>query len=719
MNHLKGETSPYLLQHIDNPVDWHPWGDNAFNLAKTEDKPILLSVGYSACHWCHVMAHESFEDSSTAEFMNKHFINVKVDREERPDIDAIYMQALTSLTGSGGWPMTVFLTPDKDPFYAGTYFPKERRNSMPAFLEVLESIHKSWEQERAKTVASAEQITSALKAVQSYKQEASPLIEAGPKPANTAEGASAGFAQHQSALLALKASQDPAWGGFGNAPKFPQVMALEYLLLGSGDDDLAMLVKTSLDAMASGGIYDHLGGGFSRYSTDIFWLVPHFEKMLYDNALLIRLYLHGWLYTKKARYRQVVQECVEYICRDLYGSDSGGFFSAEDADSASAETGESKEGEFYVWKHSEFMSALESSANNNSGNNNSGKANLGDLAANWYGLSEAGNFEGRNILYRRQRGDLIRPPQIETARQILYAEREKRSRPLRDEKILTEWNGLAISALAEAGFYLNKNEWTDIAEKAGEFLWTNLRRKDGRWLRSFMGKKAGKADARHLACSSDYAQVLEAFIQLYFSSANSIWLQRAQETADNMLELFWDSSEGGFFTTGKDATDLIYRHKNISDHTLPSANSTAALALMRLSALTGIAKYEKYADEILDLCAELAYRHPLAFGNLLCALLIKEMGMVQIVIPGKNEEYLNQLRRHYVPNAVYAWGEKDSSPVWGNSLMWEGKQANCAYICRDFNCLEPATTQEKFGAQLAELSQELKSGLFQNMDATG
>ncbi|MDP1806315.1 MAG: thioredoxin domain-containing protein, partial [Acidimicrobiales bacterium] len=476
MNRLADETSPYLQQHKDNPVDWFPWGDEAFERARAEDKPILLSVGYAACHWCHVMAHESFEDGATAEVMNRLFVNVKVDREERPDVDAIYMEAVQALSGHGGWPMTVFLTPDGRPFFGGTYFPKTARQGLPSFVEVCEAMSAVWKDRRDDVLTQASELTTALGRSSQIASTGEPLP--GPETMTAARNS-------------LLQRFDNAWGGFGPAPKFPQPDLLELLLrtyLRDAEEDTFGMVTVTLDAMAAGGMYDHLGGGFARYSTDVRWLVPHFEKMLTDQGLLIPVYLHAWQVTGEDRFLQVLSETIDYVRRDLRHPD-GGFFSSEDADS------EGVEGKFYVWSEDEIRSLTGSSA---------------DEAIAWWGVTAGGNFEGANILHRPVRGELARSAAVESARRILFEAREMRVRPGLDDKVLTEWNGLFIAALAEAGAAVGREDWLADARAGASFLLDNLRRPDGRWLRAWQGGKPG----RHLAFAADYAAVVDAFTRL-------------------------------------------------------------------------------------------------------------------------------------------------------------------------------------------------------------
>ena len=653
MNRLATEGSPYLRQHADNPVDWYPWGTEAFDEARRSGKPVLLSVGYSSCHWCHVMAHESFEDPATAERMNRLFVNVKVDREERPDVDSLYMEAVTSLTGHGGWPMTVFLTPEGEPFFAGTYFPPTSRQGMPSFSDVLQRVHEAWADRRSDVQDQARRITEALD-----RSARLPLASGGGPPEGEILARAA---------AALRPQYDAAWGGFGHAPKFPQAMTLEALLRhwrNAGDDDVLAMVVNSLDCMASGGIYDHLGGGFSRYATDQRWLVPHFEKMLYDNALLLGLYTRAWQATGKARYRRVVDETVGYLLRDLRLA-GGGFASAEDADS------EGVEGKFYVWSIDEIRSAAGDAA---------------EAAIDWYGATAEGNFEGANILWRPVRGDLLRPPEVEEARRALFETRSERVRPGLDDKVLTEWNGLAMSALAVAATATGNADWLAAAVACGEFVTANLRRPDGRWLRSWQAGDATRPPgARHLACAADYAAMLDAFCRLGEATGAARWIAEARRTADDLLELFWDPEGGGLLTCGRDAEPLVATPRDLFDNATPSANSAAALGLLRLGALAGASEYHERAEAILGLLGPLAGQHPSAFGNLLCALDLHAAGATEIVITGDRPDLTEVVHRQWLPNAVLAWGEPYDSPLWAQ------RPDGAAYVCRGYVCEAPTS----------------------------
>ncbi len=665
MNRLAAETSPYLRQHADNPVDWYAWGDEAFAAARAADRPILLSVGYSACHWCHVMAHESFEDPEVAALMNDLFVNVKVDREERPDVDAVYMEAVQATTGQGGWPMTVFLTPDGRPFFGGTYFPKETRHGMISFPDLCRRVDELWRTRRSDVDQQAGQLTGEL--------GRTALLE----PGDDVPGADTLAAAERQ----LVDQHDPAGGGFGGAPKFPQAMSLDLLVRllarggagGAPADAVRAVVETSLDAMASGGIDDHLGGGFARYSVDDRWLVPHFEKMLYDQALLTRAYLHAWQVTGHDRYRRVVEETVGYVLRDLRHPD-GGFYSAEDADS------EGEEGLFYVWTPDQVMAALD------------GDADLADEVMAFYGVTPEGNFEGRTILNRvRHRGDLDRPPQVEDARRRLFEARERRVRPGRDDKVLTEWNGLMLAALAEAAAATGRDDWLDAAVATGEFLLGSLRRDDGRWLRSWQAD----GGARHLAVAADLAALVDAFTRLAEATGEARWVAEAATTADALLDLFWDPARGGLFTTGTDAERLVARDKDLMDNATPSANSLAAVALVRLAALTGEARYRHHADQILRLAGPVAARHPLAFGHLLAAVDLAVHGVDEVVVAGDRSDLVGLVQRAYLPGAVLAWGERYDSPLWA------GRDDGRAYVCRGYTCQLPAADAATLADQLA------------------
>jgi uncharacterized protein YyaL (SSP411 family) len=645
MNRLSSETSPYLRQHRANPVDWYPWGAEAFAAAAESDKPILLSVGYSACHWCHVMAHESFEDPQVAEVMNQHFVNVKVDREERPDVDALYMEAVQAMTGRGGWPMTVFLTPDARPFYGGTYFPKTQ------FLQLLHAVDDVWRSRRDDVESNVDALMGALR-------RSSTLIPSTSLP---------GKQDLTTALTSLVSSFDTQWGGFGPAPKFPNAMNLELVMrmTNGGDEpeapDMMEVITTTLDAMASGGIYDHLGGGFARYSVDDRWLVPHFEKMLYDQALLARLYVHGWQLTGNPNWAQVVDETIEYALRDLRHAD-GGFYSAEDADS------EGVEGRFYVWTPEQFSRVLGSDA---------------EAAAEWYGLREDGNFEGATILNRMHaRGQLLRPAAVSSARSRLWTAREERVRLGKDDKVLCEWNGLMVATLAEAGAAFQRPDWLAAARDTAEFLLGALRGPSGRWYRSWQAD----AGPRHEAMAADHASLVDAFVRLAEATGQARWVEEAISVADALLDRFWDPIAGGVYTTPNDGETLVVRQKDILDSATPSANSMAAVALVRLAALTGEQRFSNHAERILALVADTVRRAPAAFGHLLAAVDLQSNGITEIVVVGERPDLVEAVQTRYLPRAVLAWGQPYASP------LWEHRSPGLAYVCEHYACQEPQTS---------------------------
>ncbi len=659
MNRLADQTSPYLRQHQHNPVDWYPWGSEGLARARAEDRPILLSVGYSACHWCHVMAHESFEDEATAALMNELYVCIKVDREERPDVDAIYMEAVQAITGSGGWPMTVFLTPDGRPFFGGTYFPR------PAFNDLLRRVAEVWRDRRDDLDTQADQLADAIRRGARLGRDG-----------GTGKGGGLSPDLLQGGYRALQVLYDPQWGGFGRAPKFPQPTMIELVLRAHAHNDspdtLAM-VTTTLDAMASGGIYDHLGGGFARYSTDPVWLVPHFEKMLYDNAQLARAYLHAWQVTGAPRYLQVVSETLGYLLRPPMRSSAGGIHSAEDADS------EGVEGRFYVWSEDEV------------------RAVGGQAALDWYGVTGTGNWEGVNILHRPVRGDLLRPPEVEEARQRLLAARDRRVRPGLDDKVITEWNAMAMAALAEAGAATGRTDWIDAAAEIATFLLGALRRPaDGRWLRAWQGGRPGA----NVAYSVDLAWLVEGFTRLAEATGKAEWLDAAREAADDLLRLFWDDDEGGLFTTGHDAERLIVRSKDTYDGATPSANSVAAIALLRLAALTGSEAYGRAAQRILDLMQPMLAGHPAAATNFLAAVDLLVAGITEVVVTGERPDLVGAVQRQYLPGAVLAWGEPNESP------LWEGRRGpdaeGKAFVCRNYACLAPVTEADALLSELAE-----------------
>ncbi len=669
-NRLADETSPYLRQHADNPVDWRPWGADAFAEARRRDVPVLLSIGYSACHWCHVMAHESFEDEATAEVVNNLFVTVKVDREERPDVDAVYMEATQAMTRSGGWPMTVFMTPEGEPFFCGTYFPPERHQGMPGFLDVCRAIDEAWRERRTEVVEQAGKLAEHLQRTLSAPPGANPV------PGREAVDA---------AVAGLLASHDDDLGGFGRAPKFPQPASVELLLrraAGPDDDGSALrAATTTLDAMAAGGIYDHLGGGFARYSVDARWLAPHFEKMLYDQALLVRCYLHAWQLTGAARHRQVLDETITYVLRDLRHP-GGGFYSAEDADS------EGEEGRFYLWTPDQIRAAL--------------GPDEAAAAIEWWGVTEAGNFEGHTILNRlHARGAIERPPLVQDCRVRLFDVRADRVRPGLDDKVLTEWNGLMLGALAEAAAATGNRTWLEAAVATGEFLCTRLRTSEGRWLRSWQGAHDDPDDpgrAHTDAFAADHAALVDGFTHLAEATGEARWIAVARATADVLLALFRDREGSGFFTTGADAEDLVARPKDLQDGATPSANSNAAWVLLRLAALTGEDSYRAAALEVLALLGPLVAEHGGAFAHLAAALDLHAVGATEVVVPGDAPHLVAEVHQRWLPTGVLAWGEAYPSP------LWEGRQEGQAYVCRDHVCQAPVGDVEALGAALDSAS---------------
>ncbi len=656
MNRLASETSPYLRQHRDNPVDWYPWGAEAFEAARDRNVPILLSVGYSACHWCHVMAHECFEDDEVAAAMNAAFVNVKVDREERPDVDAIYMDAVQALTGRGGWPMTVVMDADGRPFWGGTYFAK------PAFLKVIDAISDVWVNRRDE-----------------LEQNAKALVTAAGKSAETVpKGSIPELALVNTTLQRIATAFDSEWGGFGSAPKFPSTFHLELVLrafMTNGNADAKRVVVTTLDAMASGGIYDHIGGGFARYSTDREWLVPHFEKMLYDQALLVRVYRQAHSVLAAPHYRQVVEETIGYVLRDLRHPD-GGFYSAEDADSPD-EHGHGHEGLFHTWTPSEARAAL---------------AGFPDTeiaaALEWYDITDVGNFEGRSIPHRSaHRGELARPEPIERARRTLFAARETRQRPGLDDKILTEWNALFLWALADAAAAFQRDDWKAAAVANAEFLVRELRDDRGRWFRSWQAD--GDPRARHAALAADHAALVLAFQRLGEITGEARWVREALRTADTMLDWFWDPIQGGLYTTAEDAETMVVRQKDLLDNATPSANSLAAHGLMRLAALTGEQRYANHADRILQLLATVVEQQPAAVSNALLAIETHHRGIAELAVVGDVPDLVRTAQILWRPDVVMAWGEPFDSP------LWEARDDGFAYLCRNFTCERPVSEPEE------------------------
>ena len=647
-NRLAGETSPYLLQHKDNPVDWFPWGDEALGRARDEDKPILLSIGYSACHWCHVMERESFEDEQTAALMNARFVCIKLDREERTDLDAIYMEACMAMTGRGGWPLNAFLTPDQVPFYVGTYFPPDEDRGMPSWRRVLESVAHAWDVDRDEIRTGSEKIAPRL--------QGGALLE----PSDQVIDPS----RLDDAEAGLRSAYDAANGGFGGAPKFPPASAIEFLLR-RGEREMT---AHTLRAMAARGMYDQLGGGFARYSVDAQWLVPHFEKMLYDNALLARAYLHGWQVTGDELFRQVCEETLDWALREMRGPE-GGFYSALDADS------EGVEGRFYVWTPAELHEALGQDA---------------DAAIEYFGATEAGNFEGSNILTRGEHP----PERLAEIRERLYEVRAERVWPGLDDKRLTSWNALMIGALSEAGAVLERPEYLEAAAACADFVLRDLRDSEGRLLRSY---KDGQAKLN--AYLEDHAYLVEALLTLYEASFDPRWFAAARQTADAMVARFADDERGGFFETSADHERLVARRKDLEDNPIPAGNSSAAYGLLRLAALTGEHEYERRAVGVFRLLHEVAFKHPQAFAHLLQALDFHFAAVREVALVGADTRPLERVvRGRFRPHLVLAGGEEDGVPLLAGRTPVDGRPA--AYVCERFACQRPVTQPAELAALL-------------------
>ena len=675
-NRLAAESSPYLLQHANNPVDWRPWGPEALNQAVADDKPIFLSIGYSACHWCHVMAHESFENPAIAQVLNEHFINIKVDREERPDLDQLYIEAVQALTGRAGWPLSVFLTPEGEPFFGGTYWPPQSRGGMPGFEQVLQAVLGYWKNHRSDVLAQAAQLTQLLRNGHGAESSAGAGVELDQQPLVAAE-------------TALRGSFDATYGGFGSAPKFPPSMNLRVLLRRwrrHREAPLLDMVCTTLDRMADGGMYDQLGGGFHRYSVDAQWLVPHFEKMLYDNALLAATYVEAWQATGNDRYAQIAGETLDYVLREMTDP-QGGFHSAEDADSPGGE------GAFYVWTPAEIQSAL------------------GTVAAatfcRFYNVSHLGNFEGRNILNRPKtlaqaaailgRDPLGMEAELAESRQKLRAARAQRPRPLRDDKVLVSWNGLMIDALARAGAALDRPQYLDAAARAADFILDKMRDADGRLLHCWC-----RGQAKVAAFLDDYASLGNALVSLYETQFEPRWIEAAVALAEQMCAQFADTAGGGFFYTAADCQDLLARKKEIFDSPIPSATGLATLLLVRLGKLCDRRDFRDAAEASLKAGAIWMEQAPTSVGQMLLALDMVLGPTPEIVILGPADhqptaEALADLHGRFIPNKIIARhdGVDGQSPLL---TIFHGKEATppgpTVFVCRDHVCQPPVSGKD-------------------------
>ncbi len=665
-NRLGEETSPYLLQHADNPVDWYPWGEEAFETARQQDKPIFLSVGYSACHWCHVMAHESFENEAIAKSMNAHFVNIKVDREERPDVDEIYMNAVQLMTQQGGWPMSVFLTPDAEPFYGGTYFPPESRYGRPGFGQVLESIATTYREKREDVSRASGRMIEGLERLGRLSA--------------SEEGLESDLVER--AAVKLSQNVDDRFGGFGTQPKFPNTMNLDLLLrhhVHTGDTDVLNCVTLTLDRMATGGIYDQLGGGFHRYSVDHRWLVPHFEKMLYDNALLSRLYTRAYGVTRHALYERIAVETLVYVLREMT-SPQGSFYATQDADS------EGEEGKFFVWTLEEVEAVV-------------GSEEAGALCA-YYDVTPSGNFEGRNILNVPQDPESVAHSlgvdvtsllaTLDRGRNAMFDARSQRVAPDRDDKVLANWNGLMISAMAVAGRVFGHSRFDEAASKAARFILDEMRQDDGRLWHVYQDGRP-----RFNGYHDDYACVVNGLIDLYETTFERGWLEEAGDLVDVMVDQFWDDADGGFFYTGRDHEALIVRSKNPYDNATPSGNAVAATALLRLATLTGRSEWADLAESTVRLFLPFLREMPSGFGQMLMAADFVLKGPTELVCVGEPgdpdlETLVQTGWRTFVPNLVVARTSPDDGQalaITKDRVLVDGKAT--AYVCRDRVCSLP------------------------------
>jgi uncharacterized protein YyaL (SSP411 family) len=665
VNRLEAESSPYLRQHAGNPVDWFPWGEEAFAAARERDVPIFLSVGYASCHWCHVMAHESFEDDAVADVLNGAFVSVKVDREERPDIDAVYMEALLAVAGSGGWPMSVFLLPDGRPFFAGTYFPPDDGPGRPSFRTVLAAVTDLWAHHRDEVERQAGQLVDAVRAGVRAPVDGGPAGDPAPQADPVA-----------TAVADLARRFDETWGGFGGPPKFPQPLLIELCLVHawrSGDERSSAMALATLRALAGGGIHDHVRGGFARYATDRRWRVPHFEKMLYDQAGLTRAFLHGWLLTSDPDLRVALDGIVDYTLGDL-AVPGGGLASSEDADS------DGREGAFYTWTPAQVGEALD------------GEAGAATRAAcRFWGVTPEGDLDGASVLHRPPDEPLRGDAGIEASRHRLRAARERRPRPGLDDKVLLEWNAMFVGALAEAAAATGTARWGEAAVRLGEFLWRELRRpSDGRLLRTWQTDTG----ARQPAFAADHAWMVDCCTRLAELTGEARWLDRAVACADALLDHFADTDGGGFFTTPDDGDVLVVRPKDLADGALASANGAAAQALVRLGTLTGADRFLAAARRVVDLLSPVLASRPSAVPAVALAADLLASGTCEIVITGDRLDLVEVARTRWIPDGVLAWGEPQGTP------LWDGRSGDQAFVCRGGACQLPTADPVELAAQL-------------------
>ncbi|GJL80249.1 MAG: hypothetical protein NPINA01_32380 [Nitrospinaceae bacterium] len=687
-NRLIEETSPYLLQHAHNPVDWYPWGPEALEKARRENKPIFLSIGYSACHWCHVMAHESFEDEATAELMNQWFVNIKVDREERPDVDAVYMKALVELTGHGGWPLSIFLTPDQEPFYAGTYFPPSKKYNRPGFSEILQQVH--------------ERYTGKKDEIQSRVEKIMGRLSSSPSGKIGGDLPRLGLIDEVEAMLAGRF--DAENGGFGNGMKFPEPMIYTLLLRQwqrTGSQEALEMLDKSLTAMAEGGIYDHLAGGFHRYSTDREWIVPHFEKMLYDNGLVVKVFIEMFQATKQEIYKDTAMETLDFILREMTSPD-GAFFASMDADTAGGE------GEYYVWELKEVLNLL--------------GPEHAKIFARAYGITPSGKFEKKNVLHVKESMEKVSEGEgraifevqhiLKKGKQTLWEARKKRETPDTDEKIITAWNGLMITALSKGASVFGEQKYCEAASRSAKFIW------DHQWSEQGLLRIYKDGQSKIAGCLDDYAYFLEGLLALYEASFEFEWIEKARQVADKMVEEFWDETDGGFFMTGNSQEPLVARLKNAADEAIPSANAIAAYSFVQLSHLTGKKEYREKVEAMLKAFEPRMEKSPAAHTGLLSALDFYSASPTEVVYAGpKDDPAFREMRKtvqeDFRPHKVLLWNENEQTqkqlPLAEGRTAIEGKAT--VYLCQKQTCHPPVHSGQAL-MNLLERPQEIRLNIF-------